>query len=74
MLTKSLLLSHIGQVESDNVIWEESQQKQKQKLTVLASDMGLKGHQGTFGRLLSTQSNAVLVEGAYPIDGPYNTT
>ena len=71
MLTKSLL-SHIRQVESDNVIWEESQEKQK--FTVLASDMGLKGHQGTFGRLLSTQSNAVLVEGADPIDGPYNTT
>jgi hypothetical protein len=65
------LLTHIHQKVSDEQLWEECQRRQ---LLTIASDGGLKGRKGTFGWLLCTKSNTVLVEGAGPIDGPYDTS
>ena len=64
------LLSHISLKSSSDKLWEECQKKQK--LTI-ATDGGLKGHLGTFGWIISTKANEVLVEGAGPVDGPYDT-
>ncbi|KAI2507938.1 hypothetical protein MHU86_6471 [Fragilaria crotonensis] len=52
-------------------LWEECQKKQK---VTIATEGGLKGHQGTFGWVISTKANKVLMEGAGPVDGPLDTS
>ncbi|KAI2497542.1 hypothetical protein MHU86_16945 [Fragilaria crotonensis] len=64
------LLSHVRQLASSERMWEACQTKQT--LTI-ASDGGLKGRKGTFGWLVTTPSDEILVEGAGPVDGPFNT-
>ncbi|KAI2496029.1 hypothetical protein MHU86_18502 [Fragilaria crotonensis] len=65
------LLSHVWQLTSSDRLWEACQTKQT--LTI-ASDGGLKGRQGTFGWLVTTPSDEILVEGAGPVDGSFDTS
>ncbi|KAI2497835.1 hypothetical protein MHU86_16669 [Fragilaria crotonensis] len=65
------LLSHVRQLTSSDRLWEACQTKQT--LTI-ASDGGLKGRQGTFGWLVTTPSDEILVEGAGPVDGSFDTS
>ena len=64
------LLSHIKQTASDQELWEAL--RTRKRLTI-ASDGGLKSLHGSFGWNLSTKKNVSLIEGAGPIDGPYDT-
>lgn len=63
------LLSYFHQAAPDDKLWKVL--SQKRSITV-ASDGGLKGHQGTFGWQVQSSANEVLAEGAGPVDGPFD--
>jgi hypothetical protein len=63
------LLSHVKQCATADEIWKAC--RKRHRITI-ASDGGLKGNRSTFGWTISTPSNTVLLEGAGPMDGPYN--
>jgi hypothetical protein len=66
---KRRLLSHFRQLVSEQQMWTEC--RSKYAMTI-ASDGGLKDKSGTFGWQIRSASDEILVEGAGPIDGPFD--
>ena len=62
------MLTHVKQTASGEVIALACHQDTE---VTIATDGGLKGRQGTFGWLISSNTNEILYEGAGPVDGPY---
>ena len=67
--SKRRLLSHVKLISTDAAVRKACRTKRP---VTIASDGGLKGNKGTFGWNIRSSRNEVLIEGAGPIDGPFD--